>query len=63
MTPQFGLIVVGDEVLSGKRADKHLNKVIDLLSDRGLALSYAEYVGDEPERIKEIGRVSCRERV
>jgi molybdenum cofactor synthesis domain-containing protein len=54
MTPQFGLIVVGDEILSGKRADKHLNKVIDLLSDRGLALSYAEYVGDEPERIKAV---------
>ena len=51
MTPQFGLIVVGDEILSGKRADKHLNKVIDLLADRGLALSYAEYVGDEPKRI------------
>jgi molybdopterin-biosynthesis enzyme MoeA-like protein len=28
--------------------------VIDLLSDRGLALSYAEYVGDEPERIKAV---------
>ena len=54
MTPQFGLIVVGDEILSGKRADKHLNKVIDLLADRGLALSYAEYVGDEPERIKAV---------
>ena len=28
--------------------------MIDLLSDRGLALSYAEYVGDEPERIKAV---------
>jgi molybdopterin-biosynthesis enzyme MoeA-like protein len=51
MTPSLGLIVVGDEILSGKRADKHLIKFIDLLSDRGLALSYAEYVGDEPARI------------
>ena len=51
MTPQFGLIIVGDEILSGKRADKHMPKVIELLSARGLALSYADYVGDCPERI------------
>ena len=49
--PEFGLIIVGDEILSGKRADKHMSKVIELLSARGLALSYAEYVGDSPERI------------
>lgn len=51
MTPSFGLIIVGDEILSGKRADKHLPKVIELLSARGLALAYADYVGDEPGRI------------
>ncbi len=48
---QFGLIIVGDEILSGKRADKHLPKVIELLGARGLALDYAEYVGDSPARI------------
>jgi len=47
----FGLIIIGDEILSGKRADKHLPKVIELLSARGLALSWARYVGDEPARI------------
>ncbi|WP_171022419.1 MULTISPECIES: molybdopterin-binding protein [unclassified Variovorax] len=51
MTRAFGLIVVGDEILSGKRADKHMAKVIELLAARGLQLSWAEYVGDEPERI------------
>ena len=49
--PVFGLIVVGDEILSGKRADKHLAKVIELLAARGLSLGWAEYVGDEPARI------------
>ena len=34
----FGLIIIGDEILSGKRADKHLPKVIELLAARGLAL-------------------------
>lgn len=51
MIPSFGLIIVGDEILSGKRADKHLPKVIELLGARGLALSYADYVGDDPARI------------
>ena len=47
----FGLIIVGDEILSGKRADKHLPKVIELLAARGLALAWARYVGDDPDRI------------
>jgi molybdopterin-biosynthesis enzyme MoeA-like protein len=47
----IGIIIVGDEILSGKRADKHLPKVIELLGARGLALSWARYVGDDPVRI------------
>ena len=47
----FGLIIVGDEILSGKRADKHLPKVIELLEVRGLTLAWARYVGDDPQRI------------
>jgi len=50
-SPRFGLIVIGDEILSGKRADKHLSKVIELLKARGLPLDYADYVGDDPQRI------------
>lgn len=49
--PRFGLIIVGDEILSGKRTDKHLPKIIELLKARGLQLDYADYVGDAPERI------------
>ena len=49
--PKFGLIIIGDEILSGKRADKHMTKVIEILSQRGLQLSYANYVGDDPVRI------------
>lgn len=47
----FGLIIIGDEILSGKRADKHLPKVIELLGARGLQLSHADYVGDDRDRI------------
>jgi molybdopterin-biosynthesis enzyme MoeA-like protein len=46
----FG-IIIGDEILSGKRADKHLAKAIELLGARGLQVAYADYVGDAPERI------------
>ena len=45
--PRFGLYIVGDEILSGKRQDKHLSKVIELLSTRGLRLSWAQYLGDD----------------
>jgi len=47
----IGLIIIGDEILSGKRQDKHLPKVIELLAARGLALSWARYVGDDRGRI------------
>lgn len=47
MAPRFGLYVVGDEILSGKRADKHLAKVIELLNVRGLRLAWAHYLPDE----------------
>jgi molybdopterin-biosynthesis enzyme MoeA-like protein len=43
----IGLIIIGDEILSGKRQDKHLAKVIELLGARGLALSWARYAGDD----------------
>lgn len=48
----FGLIIVGDEILSGKRQDKHLPKVIELLGARGLSLHWARYVGDDPQRLE-----------
>lgn len=46
-TRRIGLVVVGDEILSGKREDKHFASVVRLLADRGLALSWARYVGDD----------------
>src|SRR3954465_10040483 len=49
--PDIGLVIVGDEILSGKRTDKHMPKVIELLAARGLQLAWADYVGDDPERI------------
>jgi molybdopterin-biosynthesis enzyme MoeA-like protein len=46
-----GLIIIGDEILSGRRQDKHLAKAIELLSERGMRVDWARYVGDDPDRI------------
>ncbi len=48
---RFGAIIIGDEILSGKRQDKHLAKAIALLAARGFDLSWVQYLGDEPDLI------------
>lgn len=48
---KVGLIIIGDEILSGKRQDKHLSKFIELLAARGMQLAWAQYLGDEREHI------------
>lgn len=50
--PAIGLIIIGDEVLSGKRQDRHLLQANQLLRPRGLALSWVQILGDEPERLE-----------
>lgn len=47
----FGAIIIGDEILSGKRVDQHFDKIVSLLAVRGLRLSWADYLGDERARI------------
>ncbi len=47
----IGLIIIGDEILSGKRSDRHFSAVIAMLKNRGMQLDWAEYLGDDPERI------------
>ena len=54
--PVFGLIIIGDEILSGRRSDKHLAKCIEVLAARGQTLAWAQYVGDEPTRITAVLR-------
>jgi len=49
--PRIGLIIIGDEILSGRRQDKHLAKAIELLTERGMAVSWVRYVGDDPASI------------
>lgn len=43
----FGLIVVGDEIVSGKRQDRHFARIVEMLRARGLALAWAHFIGDD----------------
>ncbi len=54
----FGAYIIGDEILSGRREDKHFKALIDILKARGLRLSWAMYLGDDPLRITEALRRS-----
>ncbi len=51
MAINIGLIIIGDEILSGKHTDQHFQKMIAILANRGLQLSWAEYIGDDRARI------------
>lgn len=54
----FGGIIIGDEILSGRRQDRHLAKLIELLAARGLQLAWARYCGDDPARLTGLLRES-----
>ena len=48
---KFGAIIIGDEILSGKRQDGHPARTIAALGTRGLQLAWCHYLGDDPELI------------
>jgi len=50
---RFGALIIGDEILSGKRQDKHFAKLAELLGARGLQLSWVQYMGDDRARLTE----------
>ncbi|HYY60156.1 MAG TPA: molybdopterin-binding protein [Burkholderiales bacterium] len=54
----FGAYIIGDELLVGKREDKHLGFLIGALARRGLRLAWAHYLGDERERLTQALRQS-----
>jgi molybdopterin-biosynthesis enzyme MoeA-like protein len=47
----FGAFIIGDELLVGKREDKHLGFLIGALAKRGLRLAWAQYLGDDAARL------------
>ncbi len=53
---RIGALIIGDEILSGKRQDRHLAQVIATLKARGLALDWARYEGDDREVLTRVLR-------
>ncbi len=49
--PRVRLLIIGDEILSGRRQDKHFAKMVELLSQRGMQLGGAEFVSDDQDDI------------
>jgi molybdopterin-biosynthesis enzyme MoeA-like protein len=47
----IGILIIGDEILSGKRKDSHFAHVVEALAKRGLELAWCRIVGDVPARI------------
>ena len=47
----IGAIIIGDEIMRGKRQDKHLPQLIAILRRRGLTLAWCQYLGDDPALI------------
>ncbi|WP_018233437.1 competence/damage-inducible protein A [Thioalkalivibrio thiocyanodenitrificans] len=45
----IGALIIGDELLSGKRQDKHQTFLIGALARRGMQLSWVRVVGDDEE--------------
>ena len=54
----YGAVIIGDEIMRGKRQDKHFAKLGEMLRapGRGLQLSWALYLGDERTRLVEAFR-------
>src|SRR5882762_3188163 len=48
---RVGAIVIGEEIIRGKREDKHFPKLISILGSRGMRLHWCEYLGDMPDLI------------
>ena len=48
---KFGIIIIGDEILSGRRQDRHLSHTIEILAKRGLELAWCRILADDPKSL------------
>jgi molybdopterin-biosynthesis enzyme MoeA-like protein len=55
---RIGLYILGDEILSGRRQDRHFAKVVELLGARGLQLSWVQFLGDDRAALTEAFKLS-----
>jgi len=58
--PEIGAVIIGDELLSGKRQDRHMSHLIRSLAQRGLELAWVRMVGDDAELLTDSFRETLR---
>lgn len=51
LTGEAGIVIIGDEILSGKHQDKHMAQVIRALKSVGWQLAWAQYLGDDRDSL------------
>ncbi|MFO7809186.1 competence/damage-inducible protein A [Guyparkeria sp.] len=54
----IGVLVIGDEILSGRRQDRHLAAVTERLAARGLVVDWAQFLPDRESTILDLLRRS-----
>jgi molybdopterin-biosynthesis enzyme MoeA-like protein len=57
---EFGTLIIGDEILSGKREDKHFEYLKKTLKKYGLSLSWVKYIQDDSKDIIQSIRQSIK---
>jgi len=57
----IGAVIIGDEILSGKRQDRHFAYLQSSLAKRGLELSWTVIVGDDAKQLERFLRFSMAE--
>ncbi|MGH2340668.1 competence/damage-inducible protein A [Segnochrobactraceae bacterium EtOH-i3] len=53
LPPTAGILVIGDEILSGRTKDRNIGTIADFLTERGIDLKEVRIVPDEEDRIIE----------
>ena len=53
LTPTAAMLVIGDEILSGRTRDSNMHFLARALTDHGIRLAEARVVADEHDRIKQ----------
>ena len=44
----FGIIVIGDEILNGRRRDRHFEALGGMLRERGFGVAWLRILPDDP---------------
>lgn len=43
----FGALIIGDEIMRGKRRDVHFDKLREVFAEKGLKLEWVQFLGDD----------------